>query len=117
MPAMPKTPPEGLLVKIAGETPVHRAAGAIAGIVRQFGSARVRSVGAAATNQAVKAITHASTYLQEDGLPGLVMRPEFVNVDVGGRHVSGLLLVVWPCADQPVSGPPCVHPRGAPFEM
>lgn len=112
---MPATP-EPILIKISRTTSVVHAAGAIAAIVRSFGAAQIRSVGAAASNQAIKAIITASHYLGEDGLPPLAMRPVFVTVEIAGRRLSALLFTVWPCTDLPAQQPPSVE-RGAPFEM
>ena len=49
----------------------------------------MKAIGAAAVNQALKAITVARSFLKEDGIE-LVFFPEFVDVEINGKVRSAL---------------------------
>ena len=68
------------LVRVAGSSQTAKVAGAIAGIVRETGHTEVQAIGAAAVNQAVKAIVRAREYLEQDGIE-IFFIPEFVDVE------------------------------------
>ncbi len=69
------------------------AAGAIAGVIRHVGRAAVQASGAGATNQAVKAIAIARSYLQEDGID-LSFQPAFIDVVIDGGERTALRFVL-----------------------
>jgi stage V sporulation protein S len=57
------------------------AAGAIAGVIRASSSAETQSIGAGATNQAIKAIAIAWSYLRAERAD-IVCRPAFIGVAI-----------------------------------
>jgi stage V sporulation protein S len=78
-----------LTLRIASDSCVKDVAGAIAGQLRESGSARLQAIGAAAVNQTVKAIALAGVFLKEDGR--LVLSSvERCDVDVKGELRTGL---------------------------
>lgn len=68
-------------------------AGAIAAIVKESGEVELQSVGAAAVNQAVKAIAIARTYMESSD-DDLVVRPQFMEVAIDGESRTGIRLVI-----------------------
>jgi len=89
-----KVPP---LIRVANDSNPASVAGAIAGIVRDYGYAEVQSIGAAAGNQMLKAATIAKSYLAVNKLALFIM-PDFFTVHLGGSPRSAIRLFVsaWP---------------------
>lgn len=86
---MNQPPPPGPILKCGGSTQVSAAAGSIAHALREHGRAELHAVGASAVNQAVKASAVAGLFLERDGL-GLVMWPEFFQLDIDGESRTGI---------------------------
>ncbi len=80
-------------IKVAASSRSAATAGAIAGAVRRLGQANVRAIGAAAVNQAIKAVIIARRYLAEEGLD-LVCIPSFVDLEVRGEKRTAVQLTV-----------------------
>ncbi len=70
-------------------------AGALAGVVRERGGAEVQAVGAAALNQAVKAVAIARGFVAPSGID-LVMVPAFTDVQIDGEERTAIKLIVQP---------------------
>lgn len=85
------------LVKVATGSNPSVVAGAMAGIVREYGYAEAQAVGAAAGNQMLKAAAIAKSYLERDKM-ALFVVPDFVNVQIGDTHRSAIRLFIcaWP---------------------
>lgn len=81
------------IIKVSSKSPPHAVAGAIANVIRENSSAEVQSVGAGATNQAIKAVAIARGYLAPSGVD-IVCVPGFVNVDVGGESRTAIRLII-----------------------
>lgn len=81
------------VVKVAAKSTPKSVAGAIAGIVEKTGKAEVHAVGAAAVNQAVKAITIARSFVTLTG-KDLICYPAFETVDVNGEDKTAIKFVV-----------------------
>ena len=67
------------ILRVASASETTAVAGAIAWRIRDEGCTEMEAIGAAAVNQAVKAVAVARTYLVADGLD-LVLIPRFVTV-------------------------------------
>src|SRR6188474_290581 len=67
------------LIKVSATSRTASVAGAIAGVVREHHRAEVQAIGAAAVNQAVKALILATGYLRNDGI-NVSCVPEFADV-------------------------------------
>lgn len=78
-----------LTLRIGSDTCVKDAAGAIAGQLRESGSARLQAIGAAAVNQTVKAIALAGVFFKEDGRL-VLSNVERCEVKVNGQQRTGL---------------------------
>lgn len=87
------------LIRVASDSNPSSVAGAIAGILRDYGYAEVQSIGAAAGNQMLKAAAIAHSYLAVDKM-SLFAMPEFATVYIGGQPRSAIRLFVsaWPTA-------------------
>jgi stage V sporulation protein S len=85
--------PRPSILKVSARSRPSSVAGAIAGVVRETGRAEVQSIGAGATNQAVKAVAIARSYLQEDGID-IVCIPSFAEVMIEQEERTAIRLVV-----------------------
>ncbi len=85
----------GGVLRVSARSKPAAVAGAIAGVVRARRRAEVQAIGAAAVNQAVKAVAIARGFLVPAGLD-LVCRPAFTEVPTadGERTVICLILEV-----------------------
>jgi stage V sporulation protein S len=81
------------VLKVSARSRPTSVAGAIAGVIRELGRAEIQAIGAGATNQAVKAIAIARSYLQEDGIE-VVCVPSFTEVQIGQEERTAIRLVV-----------------------
>ncbi len=79
------------VLKVRATTRPTATAGAIAGIVREGGAPEVQAIGAAAVNQAVKAVIIARAYLVQDGLD-LYCVPGFAEVSIAGEARTAVRL-------------------------
>ena len=81
------------VLKVSTRSRPSAVAGAIAGVIRQTGAVEVQAIGAGATNQAIKAIVLARSYLHEEGLE-LAFVPVFMDVMIDTQERTGLRLFV-----------------------
>jgi stage V sporulation protein S len=84
--------PIEVLKAAAASKPVSLA-GAIAGVIRSQGRVEIHAIGAAAVNQAIKAIAISRGYLTPAGLE-LVCIPSFVDLSLDGQERTGIRLLV-----------------------
>lgn len=91
------------LIKVSGTSRTSAVAGAIAGIVREHHRAEVQAIGAAAVNQAMKALIVATGYLKLDGIHVSCI-PEFADVTIEDKVRTAVKLVIEPqnAAELPV---------------
>lgn len=89
-----KQPP---LIRVANGSDPASVAGAIAGVIREYGFAEAQSVGVSAGHQMLKAAAIARQYLQAEHL-SLFAVPDFSTVHIDGhpRSAIRLYLSVWP---------------------
>jgi len=81
------------VLKVSTRSRPSAVAGAIAGVIRDSGVAEVQSIGAGATNQAIKAVAIARSYLSEEGLD-IVCTPSFIDVSIDEEERTAIRLVV-----------------------
>lgn len=81
------------VLKVSARSRPSAVAGAIAGVVRETNRAELQSIGAGATNQAVKAVAIARSYLQEDGID-IICVPSFVEVVIDQEERTAIRLLV-----------------------
>ncbi|NLS45574.1 MAG: stage V sporulation protein S [Firmicutes bacterium] len=83
------------VLKVSAKSNPNSVAGALAGVVRERGGAEVQAVGAAALNQAVKAVAIARGFVAPSGVD-LVMIPAFTDVQIDGEERTAIKLIVQP---------------------
>ncbi len=81
------------VLKVSSRSRPSAVAGAIAGVIRDSGVAEVQSIGAGATNQAIKAIAIARSYLSEEGID-IVCTPSFIDVAIDDEERTAIRMVV-----------------------
>nr|WP_322496995.1 stage V sporulation protein S [Chloroflexus sp.] len=81
------------VLKVSTRSRPSAVAGAIAGVMRENGSAEVQSIGAGATNQAIKAVAIARTYLSEEGID-IVCIPSFIDVAIDDEERTAIRLLI-----------------------
>ena len=94
-PAAATTAPVPRALKVSASSRPTLVAGAIAGMVRERGRAEMQAIGAAAINQAVKAIAVARGYMAPAGVD-LVCVPGFVDVMVDAEERTAIRFVIEP---------------------
>jgi stage V sporulation protein S len=80
-------------LKVSAHSRPAAVAGAIAGVIREGHSAEIQSIGAAATNQAIKAIAIACNYLRDDEIK-IVCVPAFADVLIDGEERTAIRLLI-----------------------
>jgi stage V sporulation protein S len=81
------------VLKVSTRSRPSAVAGAIAGVIRDSGMAEVQSIGAGATNQAIKAVAIARSYLSEEGID-IVCTPAFIDVAIDDEERTAIRLLV-----------------------
>ncbi|MGN1107177.1 MAG: stage V sporulation protein S [Huintestinicola sp.] len=87
------------ILRVSANSSPNSVAGAIASIVRSSGQTEIQSVGAGATNQAVKSIAVARGYLAAVGLD-LVCFPEFSTVEINGEERTAMRFVCFALCEE-----------------
>ncbi len=95
------------LIRVSGDSSPFKAAGAIAAILREKREVAVQAIGAAALNQAMKAIIYARRYVEQDQLD-LVFVPMFHDIELEGVVKTAVRLEV---KAHPVAGPETPGPQ------
>jgi stage V sporulation protein S len=83
------------ILKVSAKSRPSAVAGAIAGVVREFGRAEVQAIGAGATNQAVKAAAIARDYLRESGIDAVCL-PAFIDVTIDNEDRTAIRILIEP---------------------
>lgn len=81
------------VLKVSTRSRPSAVAGAIAGVIRESGTAEVQSIGAGATNQAIKAVAIARSYLSEEGVE-IVCVPSFIDVSIDDEERTAIRLLI-----------------------
>jgi stage V sporulation protein S len=81
------------VLKVAAASKPVLVAGAIAGVIRSQGRVELHAIGAAAVNQAIKAIAISRGYVAPGGLD-LVCIPSFIDLSLDGQERTGIRFLV-----------------------
>ena len=81
------------VLKVSAHSRPSAVAGAIAGVMRHSKRVEIQAIGAAATNQAVKAIAIARDYLVPDKID-IVCTPSFIDVIIDNEERTAIRLLV-----------------------
>ncbi|AEJ43352.1 MULTISPECIES: stage V sporulation protein S [Alicyclobacillus] len=83
------------VLKVSAKSNPNSVAGALAGVVREQGSAEIQAIGAGALNQAVKAVAIARGFVAPSGID-LVCVPAFTDIKIDGEDRTAIRLLVEP---------------------
>ena len=83
------------VLKVSSKSNPNSVAGALAGVLREKGSAEIQAIGAGALNQAVKAIAIARGFVAPSGMD-LVCVPPFTHITIEGVLQTAIKLIVEP---------------------
>ena len=81
------------VLRVSTKSNPNSVAGALAGVLREKGTAELQAVGAGALNQAVKAVAIARGFVAPSGVD-LVCIPAFAEVQVEGEDRTGIKLII-----------------------
>ena len=83
------------VLKVSSKSNPNSVAGALAGVLREKGSAEIQAIGAGALNQAVKAIAIARGFVAPSGMD-LVCVPAFTDINIEGDQKTAIKVIVEP---------------------
>ena len=83
------------VLKVSSKSNPNSVAGALAGVLREKGSAEIQAIGAGALNQAVKAIAIARGFVAPSGMD-FVCVPAFTDINIEGDQKTAIKLIVEP---------------------
>ena len=83
------------ILKVSAKSNPNSVAGALAGVIRDHGTAEVQAVGAGALNQATKAVAIARGFVAPQGLD-LICIPAFTDIIIEGEERTAIKLIVEP---------------------
>ncbi|MFO7245747.1 MAG: stage V sporulation protein S [Thermaerobacter sp.] len=83
------------VLRVSSKSNPNAVAGALAGVIRERGSAELQAIGAGAINQAVKAVAIARGFVAPAGTD-LVCIPAFTDVDIEGKERTAIKFIVEP---------------------
>ena len=83
------------ILKVATKSNPNSVAGALAGVLREKGSAEIQAIGAGALNQAIKAVAIARGFVAPSGVD-LICIPAFTDIEIDGEERTAMKLIVEP---------------------
>lgn len=83
------------ILKVSSNSSSNKVAGALAGVLRERGSAELQAIGAGALNQSVKAVAIARGFVAPSGVD-LICIPAFTDVEIDGEERTAIKLIVEP---------------------
>ena len=83
------------VLKVSSKSNPNSVAGALAGVLREKGSAEIQAIGAGALNQAIKSIAIARGFVAPSGLE-LICVPAFTDIEIDGEQKTAIKLIIEP---------------------
>ena len=83
------------VLKVSAKSNPNSVAGALAGVIRESGSAEMQAIGAGALNQAVKAVAIARGFVAPHGVD-LICIPAVTDIEIDGSERTAIKLIVEP---------------------
>jgi stage V sporulation protein S len=83
------------VLKVSAKSNPNSVAGALAGVLREKGSAEIQTIGAGALNQAIKAVAIARGFVAPGGID-LICIPAFTDIQIEGEERTALKLIIEP---------------------
>lgn len=81
------------VLRVSTKSNSNSVAGALAGVLREKGTAELQAVGAGALNQAVKAVAIARGFVAPSGID-LVCVPAFADIEIDGEERTAIKLII-----------------------
>ncbi len=81
------------VLRVSTKSNPNSVAGALAGVLREKGTAELQAVGAGALNQAVKAVAIARGFVAPSGID-LVCVPAFADIEIDGEERTAIKLII-----------------------
>lgn len=83
------------VLKVSANSVPNSVAGALAGVLREKGTAEIQAIGAGAINQSIKAIAIARGFVAPSGMD-LICIPAFTDIVIDGEERTAIKLIVEP---------------------
>lgn len=83
------------ILKVSAKSRPNSVAGALAGVLREKGSAEIQAVGAGALNQAIKAVAIARGFVAPSGMD-LICIPAFTDIMIEDEERTAIKLIIEP---------------------
>ncbi|HHW70447.1 MAG TPA: stage V sporulation protein S [Clostridiales bacterium] len=83
------------ILKVASTSNPNSVAGALAGVLRECGTAEMQAIGAGAINQAIKAVAIARGFVAPSGID-LVCIPAFTDIMIDDEERTAIRIIVEP---------------------
>ena len=83
------------VLKVSTKSNPNSVAGALAGVLRESGTAELQAIGAGALNQAIKAVAIARGFVAPHGID-LICIPTFADIQIDGQERTAIKLIVEP---------------------
>ncbi len=84
-----------VVLKVSAKSSPNSVAGALAGVLRESGTAEMQAIGAGAINQAIKAVAIARGFVAPSGMD-LVCIPAFTDIIIDNEERTAIKLIVQP---------------------
>lgn len=81
------------VLRVSTKSNPNSVAGALAGVLREKGTAELQAVGAGALNQAVKAVAIVRGFVAPSGID-LVCVPAFADIEIDGEERTAIKLII-----------------------
>lgn len=81
------------VLKVSAKSNPNSVAGALAGTIREKGTAEIQAIGAGALNQSIKAIAIARGFVAPSGID-LICIPAFTDIVIDGEERTAIKLIV-----------------------
>jgi stage V sporulation protein S len=83
------------VLKVSAKSNPNSVAGALAGVIREKGTAEIQAIGAGAINQAIKAVAIARGFVAPSGVD-LICIPAFTDISIEGEERTAIKLIIQP---------------------
>lgn len=83
------------VLRVSAKSKPNAVAGALAGVIKEKGSAEIQAIGAGALNQAIKAVAIARIFVESSDID-LICIPAFTDIEIEGEERTAIRLIVEP---------------------
>jgi len=83
------------VLRVSAKSSPNSVAGALAGVLRERGSAEIQAIGAGAINQSVKAIAIARGFVAPSGMD-LICIPAFTDIMIDNEERTAIKFIIEP---------------------